>query len=223
LRPSLEGRFFTLSSAGISFPCFKKYLCANLFFLATFSSLATAFLTMPTKTRKRQASDSGQSPPAKRPTVPPTLSAPLSLFDEAEPYRIATACFPIRVLTPKWKQGRNRAPSTPHILQLRKSFDKGLYRTDLSNTLRVACSPEHVDRMTAELKRQGDTRADWKQRTPNAWPSFWEWQSVNPEPVELMDGQHRVEALKEYLKDRKDAEDEAWWLCDVYNQGGSSL
>jgi hypothetical protein len=195
----------------------------NLFFLAVFSGLATASLKMLAEARKRQASDSAESAPAKRPTVPTKLSAPSSLFDEAEEYRMVTACFPIGVLTPKWTHGRNRSPSTPHILQLRKSFDNELGRTDPSNTLRVACSPEHVDRMIAELKRQGDTRADWKQRTPDAWPSFWEWQSVNPEPVELMDGQHRVEALKEYLKDRKNAEDEAWWLCDVYNQGGSSF
>jgi hypothetical protein len=134
-----------------------------------------------------------------------------------------TAYFPINALTPEWKHGRNRPPSTPHILQLSKSFEKGLYRTDLGNALRLACRPEHVDRMIAERERQGETRADWKQRTPNAWPSFSGWQRVNPEPVELMAGRHRVEALKEYLKNRKAAEDEGWWLCDVYNQGGSSF
>lgn len=178
---------------------------------------------MPIEARKRRASPSGESAPAKRPTVPTTLSASPSLFDEAETHRMATVLFPIRVLTPKWKHGCNRRPSPSHVLHLCKSFDHDLGRTDLSNTLRVACSPEDFNRMIAELKRQGDTRADWKQRTPDAWPSFLDWQSVNPEPVELMDGQHRVEALKEYLKDRKDAEEEGWWLCDVYNQGGSSL
>ena len=38
-----------------------------------------------------------------------------------------------------------------------------------------------------------------------------------------MDGQHRVEALKEYLKNHQNAEDEECWLCDGYNQGGSSF
>ena len=125
------------------------------------------------------------------------------------------------LLTSIWTHGRNRHPSTSHILHLRKSFNHDLRRTDPSNTLRVACRPEDFDRMIAELKRQGETRADWKQRTPDAWPSFLDGQRVNPEPVELMDGQHRVEALKEHLKGRKDAKDEGWWLCDIYNQGGS--
>lgn len=77
--------------------------------------------------------------------------------------------------------------------------------------------------MISKLKHQGESRTDWRQRTPDAWPSFLDWQGVNPEPVELMAGHHRVEALKEYLKDQKVAKGDGWWLCDVYDQGGSKL
>lgn len=177
-------------------------------------------------THKRQASlsaESAGSAAKRRPNLPAASSAPLSILEQAEPYRLVTAIFPIHVLTPEWKQGRNRPPNIPHIKQLCRSFETGLHRTELSNTLRVACTQQEVDRMIAERERQGDTRADWKQRTPDAWPSFLDWQNVNSEPVELMAGHHRVEALKKYLKDRKDAEGEGWWLCDVYNQGGSRL
>jgi hypothetical protein len=77
--------------------------------------------------------------------------------------------------------------------------------------------------MIGELERQGEERVDWKQRTPGAWPSFLEWEYVNPETVELMAGHHRVEALRMYLKecskDAQDAKGESWWLCDVYDQG----
>jgi hypothetical protein len=51
------------------------------------------------------------------------------------------------------------------------------------------------------------------------WVSFMDWMLVNGRPAELMAGNHRMEALKEHLKQLKSADDERWWICDIYDQG----
>lgn len=168
-------------------------------------------------------SPSGEVTSKKRPPLPVSTLKPLSAREQAETYRLVTAIFPIHVLTPVWKQGTNRSLNIPHRRRLCQAFRQELHRTDPHNALRLVCTRSEVDRMISELKDQGESRTDWRQRTPDAWPSFLDWQRVNPEPVELMAGHHRVEALKEYLKDQKDATGEGWWLCDVYDQGGSKL
>ena len=172
---------------------------------------------------KQSTSSAGKVASKKGSAPPVSTSEPLSAREQAETYRLVTAIFPIDVLTPVWKQGTNRLLNIPHRQRLCQAFRRELHRTDPNNALRLVCTRSEVDRMTSELEHQGESRTDWRQRTPDAWPSFLDWQRVNPEPVEVMAGQHRVEALKEYSKDQKDAKGEGWWLCDVYDRGGSKL
>jgi len=177
--------------------------------------------------KRGAASSSDQRGPNKRGCRSETASAitssaspdHLSLRDRAEPYRLVTAIFPIDALTPVWKRGTNRSLNVPHQRRLCHAFRRELRRTDLDNALRLTCTQQEVDRMIAELERQGQGRTDWKHRTPGSWPSFMDWMRVNAPRVELMAGHHRVEALKEYLKDQGGAAGERWWLCDVYDQG----
>lgn len=167
-------------------------------------------------------SSSGKVTSASESSLHYSVSGPLSAHEQAEPYRLVTAIFPIDVLTPVWKQGNNRLLNIPHRQRLCQAFRRELHRTDSNNALRLVCTRSEIDRMISALKHHGESRTDWRQRTPQAWPSFLDWRRVNPEPVELMAGHHRVEALKEYLKDQKNTEGEGWWLCDVYDQGGSN-
>lgn len=148
----------------------------------------------------------------------PSLSS-LSIRDQTEPFRLVTAIFPIDALTPIWKEGTNRALNVPHKRRLCQAFRKELHRADLHNALRVLCSRDEVDRMMAKLAEGGKASGDEESGVGKAWPSFMAWAQVNTEPVELMAGNHRVEALKEYLKSHHNAVGERWWLCDVYDRG----
>lgn len=159
-------------------------------------------------------------------TLSPSVTAPasasqqnLSIRDQAEAYRLATAIFPIDALTPVWKEGVNREINVPHKRRLCQAFRTALHRTDVSNALRVLCTKGEVNRMTAELAKQDPLHGEGNPHSPAAWPSFMAWTRVNPEPVELMAGNHRVEALREYLKDHNNANEGRWWLCDVYDRG----
>ena len=49
--------------------------------------------------------------------------------------------------------------------------------------------------------------------------SFEGWDIIIGEKAELMAGNHRVEALKEYIRRSKSPENERWWICDVYDKG----
>ena len=147
----------------------------------------------------------------------------LSVREQAEPYRLITAIFPIDVLTPVWRHGTNRPIHNSHKRHLCQAFREGLYRIDAKNALRLVCTQDEVARMMTELERQGGghrAREDWKYRRSDSWPSFLDWARVNDQPIELLAGHHRVEALKTYLKEeRLNAPEERWWLCDVYDQG----
>jgi hypothetical protein len=58
------------------------------------------------------------------------------------------------------------------------------------------------------------------------WPSFDDWVRVNGTKAELIAGQHRVEALKLYLRrtgtDRDGdptSDGQSWWVCEIYDKG----
>jgi hypothetical protein len=47
--------------------------------------------------------------------------------------------------------------------------------------------------------------------------SFEDWSSVVREKAELLAGNYRVEAFKEYLRSLGSSQAERWWVCDVYD------
>jgi len=148
-----------------------------------------------------------------------------SAFEEAEPYRLATARFPIDALTPEWTVGENRKINESHKRRLCQNFiDQGVLRQELGNRLRVACTKDEVKKMLDHIQSQSNHRADGDRDRGAAkhrqeWPSFDDWIMINGKKAELMAGHHRVEALKEYLRRTKTQGDERWWICDLYDRG----
>jgi hypothetical protein len=60
---------------------------------------------------------------------------------------------------------------------------------------------------------------------PEKAPVIQQWQSLTQRPLELLAGQHRLEALREFLQTFPDSicEGAKWWICDVYDQGRRQL
>ncbi len=179
----------------------------------------------------KRKNTSSTAPSAKRcrsdtPLVP--LTGVPSVVEQAQPYLLTTAKFPIQALTPVWKVGSNRPLDTKHVRSLYRIFkEQGLQRELGENHLRIACSRTEVDRMLGHLKRD-ETPAESLNLLP-AYPSFDQWVDVNGTTVEIMAGQHRVEALKlflEHLSSRPEsvahAAEQSWWICDIYDIGESS-
>ena len=172
---------------------------------------------------KRQ-NPSSTKRPGKRPRQTQTtpvvdLTDTKSVRERAEPYRLATAKFPIDALTPVWKVGSNRQIDKKHVQNLCRIFEEQhLQREPDENHLRVACSQAEVQRMINHLNPSGTL-------LPTYLP-FDDWTAVNKTKVELMAGQHRVDALKLYLQrldgkseDRSLGKVHSWWICDIYDIG----
>lgn len=148
-----------------------------------------------------------------------------SIGEQAERYRLATAKFPIDALTPTWCVGSNRVLDLKHVKALCQTFEQQkLQRESVENRLRVACSRAELQKMMDHLGWAGTGTDD----TASSWPSFQDWTLVNNHPAELMAGQHRVEALKMFLSKKGrlhtcSDDDPHWWLCDIYDRGGSPI
>jgi hypothetical protein len=147
-----------------------------------------------------------------------------SIHDQARPYRLVTAKFPIDSLTPVWTVGANRPIDDAHKRRLCEIFkEQGVLRKDLGYRLRVACTKAQVQKMLDHINRGRAHNADSgsvdSPGDKSEYPSFEGWDIIIGEKAELMAGNHRVEALKEYLRRSKSPENERWWICDVYDKG----
>jgi hypothetical protein len=147
-----------------------------------------------------------------------------SIHDQARPYRLVTAKFPIDSLTPVWTVGANRPIDDAHKRRLCEIFEEqGVLRKDLGYRLRVACTKAQVQKMVDHINRGRTHNADLGSvdapGDKSEYPSFEGWDIIIGEKAELMAGNHRVEALKEYLRRSKSSENERWWICDVYDKG----
>ena len=162
---------------------------------------------------------------AQDPTAAEIIDAK-SVREQAEPYRLCTAKFPLEALTPSWSIGSNRAVDVKHVQDLCRIFEEnGLRRECAENRLLVACTQADVHKMMGHLKllASGVGRLEGQaEDSVQPWPSFEGWASVNGSRAEIMAGQHRVEALKMFLE-RKGNEatrkEQSWWICDVYDRG----
>jgi hypothetical protein len=160
-----------------------------------------------------------------------------SIYDQAAPYLLVTARFPIDALTPEWSIGLNRPIDETHKRRLRQIFDEaGVLRRGTSHRLQVACSKAQVQQMLDHLKEEGQAETTvatgesvkassegWGsvEEGDSKWPLFEGWESVIGEKAELIAGHHRVEAFKEYLELRRSPKEERWWVCSIYDKGFS--
>ena len=68
-----------------------------------------------------------------------------SVREQAEPYRLSTAKFPLEALTPSWSIGSNRTVDIKHVQDLCRIFEEnGVLRECAENHLLVACTQAAV-------------------------------------------------------------------------------
>jgi hypothetical protein len=149
-----------------------------------------------------------------------------SVYDQAKQYQLATVKFPIDALTAEWSFGTNRPINEAHKRRLCQIFNEsGVRRQDRAHRLKVACTKAQVEQMLDHLKEirsQADGAVGAREDAPAAdaeLPSFEDWSGVVGEKAELLAGNHRVEAFKEYLRCLESSQAERWWVCDVYDRG----
>lgn len=139
-----------------------------------------------------------------------------SIRQQAKPYRITTARIPINALTYTWSIGKNRRIDQQHVQKLYESFMRGeLARQSEENYILVQCSAELVQRAMRETRaeRGGDNNESWR------LPMFDNWMDVNDEKPEVLAGQHRIEALRQYVRKSDGDVKDLWWVCEFYDKG----
>jgi hypothetical protein len=141
-----------------------------------------------------------------------------SIEERAEPFRLMTAKFPIDDVTAQWSIGTNRDVDVKHVRQLCQLFEEhGLQRQDRTHRVRLLCHAEDVRAMCDHLGI--DAGPNDHSTDP---PHFEGWSTLTSSSAELLAGNHRINALKEFLKQRKITDkDERWWVCDIFDKGKS--
>lgn len=135
-----------------------------------------------------------------------------SVREAARPFLLGVAMMPLSVMSTQWSNRQNRALDPEHVAELKASFAKiGIERTAEENRLRVLCS-----RAAFTAVKNTDGRS----ATPNGVINFLDWAQCSDEVVEVMAGQHRIQALVEYNTEvGSDAPDQLWWTCELYDKG----
>ncbi|EGU83467.1 hypothetical protein FOPG_18980 [Fusarium oxysporum f. sp. conglutinans race 2 54008] len=161
------------------------------------------------------------SKPVKSPKPsPPSFTEVDSLRKQAEPYRLAVAELPIHLLHSSWSRGNNRPLDRNHVAHLCRSFQNGgLARRAEEHYIQVSCSAAAVDKMMMiMINAIPDTDQSTVQNQHQHLLSFRNWADFNDERPELMAGQHRVEALKDYVKQTTSDPSDLWWICEFYDK-----
>ncbi|KAM0541484.1 hypothetical protein ACHAPJ_013219 [Fusarium lateritium] len=138
-----------------------------------------------------------------------------SLREQASPYCLAIAELPIELLDYSWSRGNNRPLDRNHVANICRSFQQGgLARGSEEHYIQVSCSAAAIEKMTRAIPE-----TDSGNPSKNHVRSFRHWADVNDERPELMAGQHRIEALRDYVKQTHSAPCELWWICEFYDKG----
>lgn len=167
------------------------------------------------KRQEQTAPQRGGPRPLGSKSNEPRLLDAASVRQQAQSYRLATAKLPLDALTCRWKNGSNRHVNRQHVSRLCRIFKQGaLARQAEENFLLVQCSAEMVRRMRDHVDAQGSGGGQGEVL------SFDDWSAVNGgEKVEVMAGQHRMEALREYVEQTGSDAKELWWTCILYDRG----
>ncbi|KAG6151795.1 hypothetical protein E4U47_007416 [Claviceps purpurea] len=115
-----------------------------------------------------------------------------SIKDLARPYLLTVAKLQLKALETTWSIGSNRKLDTEHVSKLKSVFEKeGLKRMAPENRLICVCKAGDVQASTTKAIYQ---------------------------PFEVLDGQHRIAALRDYVGDTENDHAELWWTCELYDQ-----
>ncbi|KAJ9413916.1 hypothetical protein QL093DRAFT_2569888 [Fusarium oxysporum] len=149
--------------------------------------------------------------------APQTFTEVDSLRKQAEPYRLAVAELPIHLLDFSWSRGSNRPLDRNHVAHLCRSFQNGgLARRAEQHYIQVSCSAAAVQKMI--INALPDTNQSHIQDRRQYVLSFRNWADFIDERPELMAGQHRIEALKDYVKQTHSDSSDLWWICEFYDK-----
>jgi hypothetical protein len=169
--------------------------------------------------RKRTANDAGicrsqHERTAKRPTIVKKHEGAIrdtkSLKELARPYLLAVAKMPLESLTTKWSVGTNRRIKRSHVRELCNAFRiNGLQRREPGNHLLLLCSADQVYR----------AREAHGVSTEKEEEDLMRWSEVNEGSAEVMAGQHRIEALREFAREVGSGQEPLWWTCELYDRG----
>ncbi|KAF9869196.1 hypothetical protein CkaCkLH20_13327 [Colletotrichum karsti] len=146
------------------------------------------------KKRKRRAREATEAAPdRKRQTKEDAfLSESESVRERARPYLLAVAKMPVDTLGTRWSVGRNRPLEAGHARELKEVFKRsGLERRAPEHRILVLCGAEEVRRMRSA--QPGSDRG--------GEDDFLGWAAVIGSTPEVMAGQHRIEALRAYVKE----------------------
>ncbi|RGP70121.1 hypothetical protein FSPOR_4233 [Fusarium sporotrichioides] len=145
---------------------------------------------------------SPSSKPGKSPKpAPPSFTEVDSLRKQAEPYRLAVAELPIHLLDSSWSRSSNKPLDRNHSAHLCRSFQNGgLARRAEQHYIQVSCSAAAVEKMIINALPDTDTDQSHIQDQRQHVLSFRNWAGFIDERPELMAGQHRIEALRDYVK-----------------------
>ncbi|KAK1994148.1 hypothetical protein LX36DRAFT_641942, partial [Colletotrichum falcatum] len=149
--------------------------------------------------RKRDGLDSAAARPGpgRRKKDDEPFREGRSVRERARPYLLAVGKMPVDVLETTWSIGRNRRVEPAHVWELKEAFMKGgLERSAPENRIAVLCSVEDVRRIRQSTGEPG----------------------VNDTKAEVMAGQHRLCALREYVVATGAPASEAWWTCELYDK-----
>lgn len=224
---------------------FAIHLCWPCADKPSFTLIYHAYTQNPVNMLKRKAAETAGNHPKKETKKLRTRKADIlteakPLEKRVEPYYLGAARFRINILNPTWAYGTNRVLSKKQTSGLVKAFSSstGICRTEREHRLRVLCKSSDVQKMQEWVKSSADTQSgnsgaedatgkeahvgvsNAQPGTHSGWDVFDNWQSVVGNSIELIAGQHRVEALKEILRKRNQSGDEeGWWVCDIYDAG----
>jgi hypothetical protein len=145
----------------------------------------------------------------------------MSIREQAKPYLLATARVPVDVFKFNWSTGTNRAVDRKHVRTLCRIFsERKLQRESEQHYVRAICTKTEIARMVTTMDVQSPVAQSSNPSSDlKSWPLFNNWEALNQSKIELIAGQHRVEALKEYAQQLKWHEDQLWWICDIYDKG----
>lgn len=162
--------------------------------------------------REQQISELVTSSKSKAPPAPFTEVDSIRM--QAEPFRLATAELPIDLVSCSWSHGTNRELDHNHVNNLYRAFRQGkLERRSPEHYIQVSCSAAAVQKMLSTMPNADSVT------NRDRVLSFKNWAEVNDERPEVMAGQHRIEALKEYAKHTKADPEKQTWVCEIYDKG----
>jgi hypothetical protein len=148
-----------------------------------------------------------------------------SLKQQAEAHFLGRAQIPVNALTGHWTLGSNRPIDGTHVNDLCRLFsENGLDRRTEPNRILVECTKEDYERMVKFNQNLIRNRGAQTILSTES-QSFKQWMRVNKKQIEIIAGQHRVEALLVFLRNQAievsgfDIEGNSWWTCEIYNRG----